>query len=201
MKKFQPVPKLILRFIGTAIILYALFYWAWSYTIPFYSLIVTSVTNEELHILGLDAITKTGPSFDPKFDIAVYHRDAAEMQDSLFDFKLESLRSIMPMLLALLLAMPVNWKKKIKPIIPGTILVILVESLGCLLILSWSYIFLPDHNKFSPFHTSHYRESIIGFFYEFYNSVGIEFFPILIWIIVSVRKDTIRHLFKPMTKQ
>ena len=196
MQKIRPLYKSVFFFICRSILFYAVFFWCWSYCVPYYTSVITSVTNEELHILGLDAITRTGPSLDPKYDIAVYNRDAAAMQDSLFDFKLESLRSILPMFLALTAAMPFSWNKKLRTMIPGILLLLLIESLGCLLVVSWSYIFLPDHHIFSPFHSFPLRDSIVGFLYGFYNSVGIEFFPILIWIIFSFRRETIVDLLR-----
>jgi hypothetical protein len=196
-KRSLSAPEIILRFICLAIIFYALFFWLWSYVHPPYTAIITSFANEELHVLDIDAITRTGPSLDPKYDIAVYHRDAADMQDSLFDFRLESIRSTIPILLALIIAMPVPWKRKIKPLIAGSIAVIIMESMACVMIMIWSYTFLPDQNKFSPFHASPIRNSIIGYFYDFYNSMGVGFFPVIIWIIVCVRKDLIRRLFGP----
>jgi len=83
---------MIAWFISKAIILYAVFIWAWSYLMHTYIGIVTPLANKELQIIGIVNITKLGPSENPNFEIAVYHRDAADMQDSLFDFTLESLR-------------------------------------------------------------------------------------------------------------
>ena len=188
--------KTILRFILTAIVCYALALWGWSYLIQPCLGIVTAVANEELHILGLDKTTKLGPSLDPAYEIAVYHRDAADMQDSLFDFKQEALRSHAPMLFALILAMPITPKRKIKAFVISILLLILIDSVASIVVMTWSYTFLPDHHVFTPFKDSPFRNAIISFLYDFYNAIGVGVIPIIIWIVTSVRRQDIGRLLE-----
>ncbi|MBI1804249.1 MAG: hypothetical protein HY033_05615 [Ignavibacteriae bacterium] len=196
MPKRPSAANTIVRFILTAIVVYAFALWGWSYLVPPYTGIVTAIANEELHIVGLENVTKLGPSLDPAYEIAVYHRDAADMQDSLFDFKLESLRSHMPMLLALVLAMPIALKRKIKAVLMGVSFLIVIDSLASVVVMTWSYTFLPDQHTFSPFKDSAFRNSIVSFLYDFYNAIGVGFIPIIIWILVSVRKKDVSRLFE-----
>jgi len=175
---------------------YAIALWGWTYLLQPYTVAVTTIANEELHILGLDKLTRLGPSLNPAFEIAVYHRDAADMQDSLFDFKLESLRSHVPMLVALILAMPLALKRKLKSLVLGLFILLVLDSLVSIIVMTWSYTFLPDQHTFTPFKDSTFRNAIISFLYDFYNAIGVGFFPIIIWILVSVRKRDVSKLFE-----
>jgi len=194
--RHRSTTNIILRFIATAIVCFALALWGWSYLVRPYTTIITTIANEELHILGLDKTTRLGPSLDPAFEIAVYHKDAAAMQDSLFDFKLETLRSHMPMLLALILAMPIAFKRRIKALALGIVMLALVDSVVSIVIMTWSYTFLHDQHVFSPFKDSTFRNAVISFLYDFYNAIGVGFFPIIIWILVCVRKRDVSRLFE-----
>jgi len=169
---------------------------AWSYCVRTYIEIVTPVANKELQVIGIGNITKLGPSFDPNFEVAVYHRDAANMQDSLFDFKLESLRSHIPMFLALTLAMPLAMTRRLKAMAVGLVILILIDSVVCILIMAWSYTFLPDHHTFSPFSSSAFRDGVINFLYNFYNAIGVGFIPIVVWILAGVRKKDLENVWK-----
>ncbi|MBI1805520.1 MAG: hypothetical protein HYR76_00550 [Ignavibacteria bacterium] len=185
-------------FILRAIFLYALLFWGWSYIIHDYMGIVTPLVNKELQILGVANITQIGPSRDPRFDVAVYHRDAAGMDDSLFDFKLESIRSHFPMLFALILAMPVSLPRKLKAVGIGILIMYIVDSLAVVIILTWSYSFLPDHHAFTPFSDSAIRDSIVSFFYNFYNAIGVGVIPIVVWAAVSLRRRDFQNYLDPI---
>ncbi|MDI6766045.1 MAG: hypothetical protein QME52_04395 [Bacteroidota bacterium] len=181
-------------FLFHTIILYAFFFWLWSFAVPTYVGIITPISNKELQILGIASITKMGPSLDQGFEVAVYHREAAKMQDSLFDFKLESIHSHFPMLMALILATPIAWRTKIKPLLIAILIIIIIDSLACLNILIWSYTFLPDHNKFTPFSVSPLRDALVNFFYNFYNGMGVHVIPITVWILVCAWKVRLRRI-------
>lgn len=182
-------------FLFHTIILYAFFFWLWSYAVPTYVDIITPIANKELQILGIASITKMGPSLDQGFEVAVYHREAAKMQDSLFDFKLESIHSHFPMLIALILTTPIAWRRKIKPLLIAISIIIIIDSLACVNILVWSYTFLPDHNKFTPFSVSPLRDALVNFFYNFYNGMGVHVIPITIWVLVCAWKVDYQKYF------
>ena len=176
--------------------MYALLFWGWSYLVASYMSVVTPIANKELQVLGVAGITWMGPSQDPSFEVAVYHRDAAGDRDSLFDFKLESIRSHFPMLLALVFAMPLPWKRKIKAALFGMLVICVVDSLACVVILIWSYTFLPDHTVFTPFSHSTFRDSIVSFLYSFYNAIGVGVIPIVVWAAVTLRKEDVKRYFE-----
>ena len=139
-------------------------------------------------------MTKLGPSFDPNSEVAVYHRDAADMQDSLFDFKLESLRSHIPMVLALVFAMPLPFQRRLKSAGASLLILCLVDSLACIVVMTWSYTFLPEHHQWTPFSDSALRDSVISYLYDFYNAIGVGFVPVFVWILVAVRKRDFEKL-------
>ncbi len=178
-------------FIARAIIVYAVLFWGWSYLVTSYMSVVTPIANKELQVLGVADITWMGPSQNPSFEVAVYHRDAAGDRDSLFDFKLESIRSHFPMLLALVLAMPLLWKRKIKAALFGMLVICVLDSLACVVILIWSYTFLPDHAVFTPFSHSAFRDGIVSFVYSFYNAIGVGIIPIVVWAVVTLRREDV----------
>jgi hypothetical protein len=188
--------KIISWFIIKAIIFYTVLIVAWSFCVGSYVNIIMPVANKELQIIGVGNITKLGPSLDPKFEVAVYHRDAAAMQDSLFDFKLESLRSHIPMFLALTLAIPYSFTRRLKAAVIGLFILLAIDSLICVIIMTWSYTFLPDQHVFTPFSASPIRDSIINFLYNFYNAIGVGFIPIIVWVLVGVRKKDIERWWK-----
>lgn len=185
---------MIARFIIRAIVLYAVLMVGWGYLLQPYIGVVTALSNRELHVLGIETITKLGPSLDPNSGVAVYHRDAADMQDSLFDFKLESLRSHIPMLLALVFAMPLPFHRRLKSAGVALLMMCLIDSLACIVVMTWSYTFLPEHHQWTPFSNSQLRDSVISFLYDFYNAIGVGFVPLIVWILVSVRKRDLETL-------
>lgn len=193
--------KTISWFIIKAIIFYAVLIVGWSFCVSTYVGVVTPIANKELQIMGVSDMTKLGPSLDPNFEVAVYHRDAAAMQDSLFDFKLESLRSHIPMFLALTFAIPYSFTRRLKAAIIGLIVLLLIDSTVCILIMTWSYTFLPDQHVFTPFSASPVRDSIVSFLYNFYNAIGVGFIPIIVWILAGVRRSDIEKWWKKEVKK
>lgn len=181
--------------------MYAILIVGWAYLLPPYISIVSGLSNEELHVLGIENITKLGPSLDPNSEVAVYHRDAADMQDSLFDFKLESLRSHIPMILALVFAMPLPFRRRLKSAGVALFIMLLIDSIACIVVMTWSYTFLPEHHQWTPFSSSQLRDSVISFLYHFYNAIGVGFVPLIVWILVIVRRrDLETWLGKPVSR-
>lgn len=190
----RPDVRAIGWFIGRAIALYAAFLFCWAPLLPKYVAAVTPVSNLELRALGVANTTRLGPSRDPRYEVAVYHREAAGMSDSLFDFKIEAFRSHVPMLLALIFATPIRLWRRIKAAAVSLGCMYLIDSLVCVLIMIWSYTFLPDQHEWTPFAASPVRDAIVGTLYSMYNSVGVVFVPLILWIATSIRKEDLRGI-------
>ena len=157
---------------------------------------VTTLANKELQLIGIANITRLGPSGEQTDVIGVYHRKAAQMQEVLFDFKIETVHSNFPMLLALILAMPISFMRRLKASIIGMFIMYFIDSFGCIFLMSWSYTFLPDHHKFTPFSDSAFRDGIVNFFYYFYGSIGDSVIILVIWAGLCLRKADFQRYFR-----
>ena len=159
-------------YILRVIFLYALLFWGWSHLIPSYIGVVTTVANKALQVLGLIETTRLAPSELSGFDVGVYHRRAANMQATLFAFKLESIHSHFPMLLALVFAMPISLIRRLKAALIGILIICFIDSVACVNSMAWSYIFMPEQHRYTPFSDSSVRAGMVNFFYYFYNAIG-----------------------------
>ena len=193
----QSTHSLIVWFIVRAIVLYALLFWLWSYAVPSYINAMIPFANKELQVLGLSKLTRLGPTTDPRFQIGVYNRYAANMEDALFNINLESIRSHLPMVIALVLAMPLAFTRRLKAAAIGIAAMFFIDSNACIVIMSWSYMFLPDQHKFTPFSNIPLRDSTVKFLYYFYAGFGGEVVPIIVWAIASLRRNEL-HKFAEM---
>ena len=188
----QSTHSLIVWFIVRAIVLYALLFWLWSYAVPSYVDALIPFANKELQVLGLSSLTRLGPSTDARYQIGVYNRDAAKMEDALFNINLESIRSHLPMVLALVCAMTMKFSRRLKAAVIGFVAIFIIDSIACILIMSWSYIFLPDQHKFTPFAYSYLRDTVVNFLYYFYAAFGGEIVPVIVWALAMIRRQDIQ---------
>ncbi len=177
----------ILGFAFRAACIFAVGVVAWSFLVGPYTVLPAAAGNRILHLGGIDTVTSIGRSASPEYDIAVFHRDAAGTADSLFDFRIQSLRTDIPMLVALVLAMPLPWSRRVIALLFGAVLVILAESFAATLVMTWSYLTLPDHQNFSPFHYGRAATVCVDYLYKAYNEFGPALVPIVAWLIVAVR--------------
>jgi hypothetical protein len=200
MAKPESSVKAIFTFALRAASIFALTLIAWTFLIRSYTVVPASVGNRILHLTGTDHVTSLGASSDPAYDIAVFHRDAAGTSDSLFDFRIEALRTDIPMVLALILAMPLPWRRRLIALLFGVLVIIGAESVAAVLVMTRSYLFLPDHQKFSPFHFGNILPPIIDFLYKAYNEFGPAVIPILTWMVVSVRSHDL-HPSPPKSRK
>ncbi len=168
----------------------------WGFAVRQYAAVPASIANRGLHLAEIDRITWLGASGNPEYDIAVFHRDAAGTSDSLFDFRMASLHTDLPMIVAFILAMPYRWKRRLRALGGGIIITILFESCASLLVMVWSYTFLPDHHVFSPFQLSASAAAFLDFLYRWYNGAGIGVVPILTWVTVCIRKKDLGMLWR-----
>ncbi len=178
-------------FLLKAGVIFALCIAAWTFAVRYYAVVPASIANGALHLAEIDDITWLGRSANPEYDVAVFHRDAAGERDSLFDFRVESLHTDLPLIVALIAATPFRWKRRLKSLAWGVIITILTESAVCIVVMIWSYTFLPDHHVFSPFQSAPTRNAIIDFLYRWYSGAGIGVLPVLTWIAVCIRKKDI----------
>jgi len=193
-------PKSIYRaislFIAKAIFVYALLFLAWSYAIPTYLIVVTSLANKELQVIGIVKVTRLGPTSGQDDAVGVYHRAAAEMQEVLFDFRIETVHSSLPMLLSLILPVSMTIRRKLKVALIGALLLCFIDSLGCILVMTWSYTFLPDHHHYTPFSNSAFRDSVVNFLYYFYSSIGDSVLVLVIWVSFCWKSAEIGKYFR-----
>jgi hypothetical protein len=159
---------------------------------------VTTLANKELQLLGIVNITRLGYLGDQGYMIGVYHRKTAHMQEELFDFKKETSRSNFPMLLALIFAMPISFKRRLKASIIGMCIMFFIESLGCILAMTWGYTFLPEYHKFTPFSDSAFRDAIVNFFFGFYDTTGDSVIILVIWAGLCLRMADFQRYFREM---
>jgi len=169
--------------------------------VPSYTDALILFANKELQVLGLSGLTRFGPATDPGYQIGVYNRYAAGMEDALFNLNLESIRSHLPMVLALILAMPVPFRRRLKAAAIGVPLMLIIDSNACIIIMSWSYIFLPDHHKFTPFSDSSVRDGVVNFLYFFYGGFGVGVVPIIVWALSSIRSRDLRKIAGSLQQQ
>ncbi len=183
-------------FLLKAALIFAVCIAAWTVAVHRYAMIPASIANGALHLAEIDAITWLGPSANAEYDIAVFHRDAAGRRDSLFDFRVESLHTDLPLIVALIMAMPFRWKRRLRALAWGVVITILIESSVCLVVMIWSYTFLPDHHVFSPFQSAPTRDAVVDFLYRWYSGAGIGVLPVLTWIAVAIRKKDVGMIVK-----
>ena len=200
-RKLRSARSIIALFVLRAVILYAVLFWSWSYAVPAYIDVLIPFANKELQILGLSELTRFGPATDPSYHIGVYNRYAAGMEDALFNLNLESIRSHLPMVLALILAMPVAFRRRLKAAAIGVPLMLIIDSNACIVIMSWSYIFLADQHRFTPFSNWPLRDGVTNFLYYFYGGFGAEVVPIIVWALSSIRSQDLRKIGGSLQQQ
>ncbi len=194
-KKPRSIYSAIILFLFRVIILYALLYWIWSYCIPTYLQMIMGLANKELQIVGVGNITRFGTSVDEPNGIGVYHQKAAQMQAVLFDIKIETIHSSIPMLFSLIIATTISIQRKLKASFFGFIIVLFIDSFECILFMTWAYTFLPEHHIYTPYSDSALRDGIVNFFYYFYASIGSSVSIPIIWVLLCLRKGDFQRFF------
>ncbi len=156
---------------------------------------VIPLANTELQILGIKNVTRFGPTTHIIDGVGVYHREIDQMQNVFFDLKIETVHSNLPMLFSLILAVPITFRRKIKALVKGVLLLYFIDSLDLTLLMTWVYLFLQDFQKFSPFSNSALRDSIVNFFYYFYALIGNSVIVLIIWASLCLRKADFQKYF------